>query len=91
MKLTPLLQALRLPKRLTSEEAAELLGFPVHAIPVLVQAGLMVPLGRPQRNSVKHFCSDDLLTVDRAWLDRAERVLAKHWQQKRLNRVAEIT
>jgi len=44
-----------LPARLTSEEAAWFLGFAPHAVPVLVAAGLLKPLGQPARNAVKYF------------------------------------
>ncbi len=93
MKLTPVLQALRLPGRLTAEEAAELLGYPPHALPVLTKAGLVKPVGQPAKNSPRHFSSAEILTLaqDRNFLHRAEIVLSRHWRQRKLKRNIEVT
>ena len=55
---------------MTKEEVAEALGVATHIIPPLSQAGLIKPLGRPQRYCVKHY-SRDVLTrqlADVTWL-----------------------
>jgi hypothetical protein len=49
-----------LPARLTAEEAAWFLGFAPHAIPILVAAGLLKPLGQPAPNANKHFATATL-------------------------------
>jgi hypothetical protein len=41
------------PARLDSREAAWYLGFAPHDIPILVNAGLLKPLGHPPANSVE--------------------------------------
>jgi hypothetical protein len=74
-----LLNARRLPARLTSEQAAEILGFKVHDIPLLVRAGLLKPLGGGPRNSVKYFHGDEVedLARNRRWLDKATRTISR--------------
>ena len=39
---------------MTKEEVADALGVATHIIPPLSRAGLIKPLGRPQRYCVKH-------------------------------------
>jgi len=45
---------------MTKEEVAEALGVATHIIPPLSRAGLIKPLGRPQRYCVKHYSRDVL-------------------------------
>jgi predicted transcriptional regulator len=84
MKETPMLLLLRLPARLDVTQTAEILGFLPYEISVLISAGLLKPLGRPARNGHKYLCADDIseLSHDRAWLDKATRLLSNHWQAR---------
>jgi len=70
------------------EDASELLGYPLHAMPVLLRAKLLRALGRPSKTSPKYFSSAEILalTQDRDFYDRAEIVLTRHWRDKRLKR-----
>ena len=72
------------PARLNLEQAAWLLGFQAHDIPVLVANGLLKPLGTPPPNGVKYFAAGDLelLKADRKWLARATDALHRHWRDK---------
>jgi hypothetical protein len=73
-----------LPARLNSEEAAWLLGFATHDIPILVRAGLLKPLGHPPPNGVKYFATEHLSKhrSDTNWMSRATDAVIKHWQNK---------
>ena len=69
---------------MTKEEVAEALGVARHIIPPLSRAGLIKPLGRPQKYCVKHY-SRDLLArnlADVGWLDRVVAAIHKHWRDK---------
>jgi hypothetical protein len=54
------------------------------AVPVLVAAHLLKPLGNPPPNSVKFFAALELLeqVKDRAWLTKVTNALNQHWQKK---------
>jgi len=45
---------------MTKEKVAEALGIGTHNIPLLVRAGLLKPLGHPQRYCVKKFSRETL-------------------------------
>ncbi|HET7239272.1 MAG TPA: hypothetical protein VFI76_09605 [Terrimicrobiaceae bacterium] len=79
-----LLNCRRLPARLSTGEAAVLLGFQEHDIAPLIAAKLLAPLGRPVPNAPKYFATVDVLAVaqDREWLSQATRVPARHWRIK---------
>jgi len=79
-----LLMTRRLPGRLTVAEAAVVLGFEDHDLPVLVARGLIKPLGKPVQNASKYFSAESILQLSRDpdWLDRATATLAKHWRSK---------
>jgi hypothetical protein len=79
-----LLNVRRLPARLTSEEAAPLLGLSAHDIPILVSKKLITPLGSPVGNAVKHFAAVQIeeLAKDTDWLHDATRTLYAHWTKK---------
>lgn len=83
-----LLTMQRLPARLDVEQAALLLGFAVHDIPVLIKARLLKPLGTPAPNGVKWFSAAELETFaqDRAWLDKATKAVQAHWKGKNRER-----
>jgi hypothetical protein len=75
---------LRLPARLTAEQAAWVLNCQPHDVPVLVAARLLKPLGNPQKNSVKYFAASELLeqVQDRTWLAKVTNALNQHWQKR---------
>jgi len=79
-----LLNCRRLPARLNTSEAALLLGFQEHDVAPLVAAKLLLRLGKPGRNSPKHFAAVTILerAGDVRWLCTATKVLAKHWRLK---------
>lgn len=82
-----LLQLPRLPGRLTSEQAAPVLGFAPHDIPVLVKARFLKPLGNPPQQAVKYFSATEIqkCAIDTDWLGRATKAIYAHWgnQNKR--------
>ncbi len=78
-----------LPARLTTQQAAWVLGFSVYEIPMLVSRGLLKPLGRPARNGQKFFLTATLeeLRRDERWFGRASDAVVEHWRQKNTGRV----
>jgi hypothetical protein len=72
------------PARVVVEEAAWILGFAPHDIPVLVSAGLLKPLGHPPISGTKFFATATLqkLRDDLKWLARASDAIVRHWQTK---------
>lgn len=83
-----ILNAMRLPARLSAEEAAVLLGYEPHDIPTLVARGLLKPLGSPTRNSTKRFAASEIAAKhnDVKWLSRAEVVVSEKWKAKNAQR-----
>ena len=74
----------RLPARLDTRQAAEFLGLQQHDVAILVASRLLKPIGAPKANASKFFASVELeaLAKDRAWLDRAQRAIQRHWRIK---------
>ena len=74
----------QLPARLTAEQAAWVLNCQVHDVPALVAAKMLKPLGNPAANSIKFFCTADVLELskDRNWLVRVSATIYQHWQKK---------
>jgi hypothetical protein len=74
----------RLPARLSALEAAWLLGFKPHEIPILVSAGLLEPLGHPPANTPKFFSTESLaeLRNNQKWFDKATDAISTHWRYK---------
>jgi len=72
------------PARLTAEEAAWFLGFSPHDIPMLVNAGLLKPLGHPPANGQKYFATVELeeLRHNSRWLAKASDAIVGYWQNK---------
>ena len=69
---------------MTKEEVAEALGVATHNIPPLSRAGLIKPLGHPQKYCVKRY-SRDLLAqqlADVNWLDKVVAAIHRHWRTK---------
>ena len=76
------------PALLNMEEAAWYLGFAPHDIPILVQAGLLKPLGHPPLHGTKYFPTNALeqLRADVKWLARASDTIVQHWREKNIKR-----
>jgi len=79
-----LLNSLRLPGRLTTAEAAAVLGFREHDMNLLTAAKMLKPLGEPAANSPKYFASVVVveLAQNPAWLSKATKLVSKYWQGK---------
>jgi hypothetical protein len=73
-----------LPARVRVEEAALLLGFSVHEIPILMANGLMKPLGHPPLTGVKFFSVANLeeLRRDEKWLAKASDCIVAYWRDR---------
>lgn len=78
----------RLPASVDTAQAAAILGFAEHDIPILIRAKLLKPLGNPPPNGCKYFSSSELesLSRDHDWLHKASRVVTQHWKQKNQRR-----
>ena len=78
---------------MTKEKVAEALGIGKHNIPPLVQAGLLKPLGHPQRYCVKLFSRDMLAQqlADMTWLDKVAAAIHRHWRNKNARKRARLT
>lgn len=72
----------------TQEQAAQVIGVAPAAIPVLVKAGLLKPLGKPAPNGPKWFAATEVvqLAQDKAWLNRCVLALTRHWTARNRNR-----
>ena len=72
------------PARTTMEEAAWLLGFAPHEIPVLMAKGLLKPLGHPAHNGQKFFLASTLedLRRDEKWFSKASDAVCDYWRFK---------
>jgi hypothetical protein len=70
------------------EEVAKLIGCARHAVPVLVRAGLLEPLGRPRANETKYFLRTEVMQKcgDKAWLARVVEAIQLHWRTKNQKR-----
>jgi hypothetical protein len=73
-----------LPARFNKEQTAGYLGFEPDHIPLLMQKGLLKPLGRPVQNSEKFFAKVELekLRNDQEWLSKATAAISLYWQIK---------
>ena len=80
----------RLPGRLTPDQAAPLLGFNPHDLPILVRAKLLKPLGNPPQQAVKHFAASEVerCSRDESWLNRATKALYEFWAEQNRKRSA---
>lgn len=63
-------------------EGAEALGVATHDIPPLMRAGLLKPLGHPQRYCMKKFSRETLARniADETWLDKVAAAIHRHWR-----------
>lgn len=79
----------QLPGRVDSHEAAEIIGFSDHDIPILVKAGLLNPLGqRQEHNTPRYFAAVEIqrLANDVEWLSKATDATRNHWREKNARR-----
>lgn len=85
-----LLNMRRLPAMLNPGQAAALIGYAEHDIPVLVSAGLLKPLGNPPANSVKHFATVQVMELagEIAQLSKMRNVVYEHWRLKNANKTS---
>jgi len=76
------------PARVRAEEAALLLGFSVHEIPILAAHGLLKPLGHPPTTGVKYYSAALLeeLRKDEKWLAKASDCIVQYWRGVNQNR-----
>jgi hypothetical protein len=72
------------PGRVTMEQAAWLLGFSEHEIPILMAKGLLKPLGHPAHNGQKFFLTATLedLRRDEKWFGKASDAVVEYWRYK---------
>ena len=72
------------PATMTKEMVAKALGIAAHNIPPLSRAGLLKPLGHPDRYCVKHYSRDTLARnlADANWLEKAMAAYYRHWRIK---------
>jgi hypothetical protein len=77
-----------LPARLLAAQLAKLLNCTPEDVTVLVSAGKLRPLGRPNTNAVKFFSAVELMALlaDREWLDEATKTIGQFWKQKNARR-----
>jgi hypothetical protein len=73
-----------LPERLTAEQAAWMLGFSTHEIPILTAKNLLKPLGHPASNGPKYFLTATLenLRRDEKWHGKAADAIMDYWRSK---------
>src|SRR5215831_19236204 len=83
-----ILNCTRLPARLNPGQTAAVLGCKEHDIPVLVNAKLLTPLGKPAPNAQKYFAAVTILSLaqDPAWLAKATNALFGHWKNQNCRR-----
>ena len=69
----------KIPGRIHAEDAARILGFTRHDIPVLMKHKLLTPLGDPSEKSTKHFAAVEIFQCakDAKWLSKATKVVSK--------------
>jgi len=74
--------------RLPSEDAAKIIGFKKHDIPILIKAKLLRPLGNAPRHAVKYFAASELLklAIDVDWLNKSTKVVCSYWSKQNKKR-----
>ena len=77
-----------LPVRLFAAQVAKLLNCTTEDVAVLVTAGKLRALGRPNPNAVKFFSAVELIALlaDREWLDEATKTIGQFWKRKNARR-----
>jgi len=73
-----------LPARLLAAQVAKLLNCTVEDVALLVSAGKLRALGKPQPNAVKFFSTVQLIALlaDPDWLDEATKTIGQFWRRK---------
>src|SRR5450631_2494350 len=81
-----------LPAGMSSDETAWHLGFEPHEVSILLNAGLLKPLGHPAANSTKYFFADALeaLRYDEKCLSKASDAIAVFWRNKNAQKKAPL-
>lgn len=79
-----LLSLPNLPGRIGIQECADILGFTVDAVYILIRANCLRPLGRSRQGAVKLFSSLEVraLAANRDWLSRATDVVSGEYGKK---------
>ena len=79
-----------LPARLLAAQVAKLLNCTPEDVAILVSAGKLRPLGKPNPNAVKFSSAVELIALlaDREWLDEATKTTSQYWQRKNARRSA---
>ena len=77
-----------LPARLLAAQVATLLNYSTEDVAILVSAGKLKPLGRPNTNAVKFFSAVELMALlaDREWLDEATKTVGQFRKWKNAKR-----
>ncbi len=77
-----------LPARLLAGQVAKLLNCTTEDVAILVSAGKLRALGRPNPNAVKFFSAVELIALlaDRDWLDDATKTIGQFWKRKNARR-----
>jgi hypothetical protein len=77
-----------LPARLLAAQVAKLLNCTPEDVAVLVTAGKLRPLGRPNKNAAKFFGAVELIALlaDCEWLDEATKTIGQFWKRKNARR-----
>ena len=77
-----------LPARLIATQVAKLLNCTPEDVAILVSAGKLRPLSRPNPNAVKFFSAVELIALmaDREWLDDATKTIGQFWKRKNARR-----
>lgn len=83
-----LLNLRTMPARLSVTQTAHILNCGPHDIPVLIDKGLLKPLGKPRANTVKWFATTAIkrLAEDERLMHRLTDVLQEYWQRKNIKR-----
>jgi hypothetical protein len=74
--------------RLLAAQVAKLQHCTTEDVAILVSAGKLRTLGRPNTNAVKFFSAVELMVLlaDREWLDDATKTIAQFWKRKNARR-----
>jgi hypothetical protein len=77
-----------LPARLLTAQLAKLLNCSTEDVGILVSAGKLRPLGKPNSNAVKFFYAVELMALlaDPDWLDEATKTIGQFWKRKNARR-----
>ena len=78
------LRCLRLPARLTYEQAGIRLGFTASEVTALVRFGHLKPLGKPPQSGHKYLAAVDVeeCATNRQWLEKASRALYAYHRER---------